>query len=316
MTDFPPLTACTCTLRCPAPHTAQRSSHPGLQRHRPRGLVLSRLPTPCGRLAAEAKLRRYASSGPTSVRTAPWAPTQPRNSPSETDPPPARNFQAQNFGETCWGNAWSGGTPWTPLCLARRPRDGGRPRSLRAPSTAPEPAEPPPSPPRNYGRCQPLVAQGAGMGRPLRPTLAGPSKPPRGGWESRIFRDPLRLCRSLGRVNQIPDTRYHSSTHPLTHSPTHPLTHSPTHPLTHSPTHPLSNSPTQPLTHSPTHPLTHSPTHPLTHSPTHPSSSGRAHPARHPSRTPPWARGAACEGQMHHCHTQCTCSISGGLAPG
>ena len=45
-------------------------------------------------------------------------------------------------------------------------------------------------------------------------------------------------------------------------------------------------------------------------------SSGRAHPARHPSRTPPWARGAACEGQMHHCHTQCTCSISGGLAPG
>ena len=45
-------------------------------------------------------------------------------------------------------------------------------------------------------------------------------------------------------------------------------------------------------------------------------SSGRTHPARHPSRTAPWARGAACEGQMHHCHTQCTCSISGGLAPG
>ena len=50
--------------------------------------------------------------------------------------------------------------------------------------------------------------------------------------------------------------------------------------------------------------------------PHHTTSSGRAHPARHPSTAPPWARGAACEGQMHHCHTQCTSSISGGLAPG
>ena len=29
--------------------------------------------------------------------------------------------------------------------------------------------------------------------------------------------------------------------------------------------------------------------------------SGRSHPARHSSRAPPWARGAAREGQMHHC---------------
>ena len=104
----------------------------------------------------------------------------------------------------------------------------------------------------------------------------------------------------------------HSQTHPPTLRPTHPLSDPPTHSLsdapTHSHTHPPTLRPTHPLsdppTHSHTHPPTLTPTHPLSDAPTQSQpSSGRAHPARHPSRAPPWARGAACEGQMDHCHT-------------
>ena len=37
--------------------------------------------------------------------------------------------------------------------------------------------------------------------------------------------------------------------------------------------------------------------------PTPPSQAGHC---RHPPRAPPGVRGAACEGQTHHCHTKCT----------
>ena len=36
--------------------------------------------------------------------------------------------------------------------------------------------------------------------------------------------------------------------------------------------------------------------------PPYPSQAGSS---RHPPRAPPGVRGAACEGQTHHCHTKC-----------
>ena len=54
---------------------------------------------------------------------------------------------------------------------------------------------------------------------------------------------------------------------------------------------------------TPPHPT---PPHPI---PPH-TSSGRAHPTRHPS-----PKVQSCEGQPHHCHTQCTGWISGDMAP-
>ena len=61
-------------------------------------------------------------------------------------------------------------------------------------------------PPPETGKCQPPVARGAATGRPLRPDMAGPSKPPYGGWEPLVFWVPLQLCWCLGRVDLKPET--------------------------------------------------------------------------------------------------------------
>ena len=67
---------------------------------------------------------------------------------------------------------------------------------------------PPPPPFSETGLWRLPVARGATTCCPLRPTLAGPSKPSVDGWASPFSRIPLRLCRCLGRANQQPATNH------------------------------------------------------------------------------------------------------------
>ena len=111
-----------------------------------------------------------------------------------------------------------------------RPLQGRHRLPLRRPSTGlPPPHSNSPAliergtpPATKFGKCRPPVARGASMGCPLRPTLAGPSTPPCGSWKSLVFRVPLRLCWSLGRVIQNPESRILPLTPTLTPPPLPP----------------------------------------------------------------------------------------------
>ena len=88
VTDIPPLTACACTLRCPAPRTVQRSCNPGLQRRRPCGLVPADYPLPV------ADLQRKQSSAGTRPQDRPQA-EPPLGLPHSHEIPPRKPTRHQ-----------------------------------------------------------------------------------------------------------------------------------------------------------------------------------------------------------------------------